>query len=241
MSALFYGCSGDDGAEGPAGTDGTPRPIKVLVLGADTEVDLKSVVAGAYAYGGFPLGTEIGYLDVRVTVPELATLNAYDVAVVYSDYNITEKAALGDRLADYVDGGGKLVLLQYCFYTNVAPTGRIMTAGYSPFQAAARADVVGSRYIAYSSLTFPLHPIFNGTDVNNLEFWSNANISSPVLDPTATLIALDDKGANAIAINAEGNIMALQIMGGTNAWNIIEYPYSGILVANACLFLAGAF
>ena len=241
FSPLFFGCSGDDGAEGPAGTDGTPRPIKVLVLGADTEINLKSVVAGAYAYGGFPLGTELSYIDIRTTVPEVATLLAYDVTVVYTDYNITDKPGLGDMLADYVDDGGRLVMLQYCFYTSVAPTGRIMTAGYSPFQPAGGAAVAGSRYISYASLTFPLHPIFNGTNIKDLEFWSNGNISSPVLDPTATLIALDDKGANAIAINADGNIIALQLAGSAVAWNIVEYPYSGILIANACLFLAGAF
>ncbi|MCU0639021.1 MAG: hypothetical protein MUF59_04030 [Candidatus Krumholzibacteria bacterium] len=241
FSTLFFGCSGDDGAAGPAGPSGTPQPIKVLVLGADTEANLKSVVAGAYAYGGFPLGTELGFIDIRTVVPEEATLLAYDVTVVYTDYNITDKPGFGDMLADYIDDGGRLVLLQYCFYTNVAPAGRIMTAGYSPFQPAAGASIAGNRYISYSSLSFPLHPIFNGTNVKDLEFWSNGNISSPVLDPTATLIALDDKGANAIAINADGNIIALQLAGAAVAWNIAEYPYAGILIANACLFLAGAF
>lgn len=241
FSPLFFGCSGEDGAEGPAGPDGTPRPIKVLVLGADNETNLKSVVAGAYAYGGFPLGTELGFIDIRSTVPEVATLLAYDVVVVYTDYDITDKPGLGDMLADYIDDGGRLVLLQYCFNTNVAPAGRIMTAGYSPFQAAGIAGISGNRYIAYASLSFPLHPIFNGTNVKDLEFWANANTSSPVLDPTATLIALDDKGANAIAINADGNIIALQLTGAAISWNIVEYPYSGILIANACLFLAGAF
>ena len=187
FSPLFFGCSGDDGAEGPAGIDGTPRPIKVLVLGADTEANLKSVVAAAYAYGGFPLGTELGYIDIRTTVPEVATLLAYDVAIVYSDYNITDKPGLGDMLADYVDDGGRLVMLQYCFYTGVAPTGRIMTAGYSPFQPAGGAGVSGSRYIAYSSLAFPLHPIFNGTNVKDLEFWSNAISRAPSSIPRRPL------------------------------------------------------
>jgi hypothetical protein len=100
---------------------------------------------------------------------------------------------------------------------------------------------LSTRLIDDESLTYPLHPIFNGTDVRNLVFFANNNTSNPVLDATATLIALDNYGANAIAINAKGNIMALQVCGSRNSWDTDLYPYSGILVANCCLFLAGAF
>lgn len=243
MSPVFFGCSGDDGAVGPAGPAGSPQPIKVLFAAAESENNLKSIVAGAFAYGAFPLGTEIDYLDIRSIAPELATLRAYDVVAVHTNSGTSVGAAVGDVLADYVDAGGKVLLLQYSFLnlSNIAIGGRMMTAGYSPLQPAPAALISGSRFIAYSSLSYPLHPIFNGTDVRDLEFFANSNTSNPVLDATATLIALDDKGANAIAINASGTIMALQISGADVAWDVVAYPYSGKLVTNACLFLAGAF
>ena len=242
VSLSLFGC-GKDGEDGPAGPDGTPQPIKILLAGAESETNLKSCVAGAFSYGAFPLGTEIDYFDIRSTAPDLATLREYDVVVVHTNSSTSVGAAVGDNLADYVDGGGKVILLEYAFHSSssLAITGRMATAGYSPFTAAAAASISGDRYISYSSLSFPLHPIFNGTDVKNLRFFANTVTPNPGLDPTATLIALDDKGANAIAINADGNIIAMGICGATVAWDINAYPYSGILVANACLFLAGAF
>ncbi len=243
MSPLFSGCSGEDGAAGPAGPAGSPQPIKVLFAGADAggEAGLKSSVAGAFACGGFPLGTVINYLSMSSSTPELTFLRAYDVVVAYSNGTFDDGEAVGDVLADYVDAGGKLVILQYALTTTWAINGRIMTAGYSPLRPAAIASISGNRSISYNSLTFPLHPIFNGTDVTNLVFFANSNTSNPALDATATLIALDDKGANAIAINATGTVMALQVSGAPVAWSQTSYPYSGILVANACLFLADAF
>ncbi len=240
VSLSLLGC-GKDGEDGPAGPDGTPQPIKILFAGAESETNLKSCVAGAFAYGAFPLGTEIDYFDIRSTAPDLAALREYDVVVAHTNSSTTVAAAVGNNLADYVDGGGKVILLEYAFLSSIAITGRMATAGYSPFTAAAGASISGDRYISYSSLSFPLHPIFNGTDVKNLRFFANTNTPNPGLDPTATLIALDDKGANAIAINADGNIIAMGISGASVAWDVNTYPHSGVLVANACLFLAGAF
>jgi hypothetical protein len=242
-SSFFFGCSGDDGAPGPAGPAGSPQPIKVLIAGAENETNLKSIVAGAYSCGAFPLGTEIEYFDIRSTAPSLSALNQYDVVIVHTNSYTSVGVEVGDVLADYVDGGGKVVILQYAFTLQgtLPLQGRIMTAGYSPLQPAASAGVLGARSIDYNSVTYPLHPIFNGTDVRNLEFFANNNTSNPVLDGTATLIAQDDQGANAVAINADGNIIGMQITGAGIAWDVETYPYSGVLVANACLFLAGAF
>ncbi|MDD3643698.1 MAG: hypothetical protein PHQ19_09590 [Candidatus Krumholzibacteria bacterium] len=242
IPSFFFGCSGDDGASGPVGPAGSPQPIKVLFAGADTEDGLKNFIAAAHAYGGFPMGSELEYFSIQSASPTLATLKEYDVVVVYTWYTSSAAAAVGNVLADYVDGGGKVVMLQATFSgTYALAGGRIMTGGYSPLQPAAAAGVAGNRSISQASLSYPLHPIFNGTDVRNLVFWSNANVSNPTLDPTATLIALDSAGANAIAINAEGNVMAFGVCGSTTAWDVATFPYAGILIANACLFLTGAF
>lgn len=244
LSPLFFGCSGDDGATGPTGPAGSPQPIKILFAASDSESNLKYSIAGAFGCGALPMGTEIDYVSMVTEIPPVSLLRGYDVVFVYTNYAPADPIGVGDMLADYVDAGGRLVLTQTCFSTgtggsNWAITGRIMTDGYSPLWPAAGDNVSATRTIDYSSLSFPLHAIFNGTDVRNLEFFANSYTSSPPLDPTATLIALDNTGANAIAISANGRVMALCTHGAV--WDNADRPYEGKLMANACLFMGGAF
>lgn len=243
LSPLFFGCSGDDGATGPTGPAGSPQPISILIAATDPEANLKSTVAGAFGCGALPMGTEVDYVSMQTEVPTVSLLRGYDVVLVYTNYMPTLRVEIGDMLADYVDAGGRLVLTQTCFSTGPGTdwsiAGRIMTDGYSPLRPAMGDGLSGPRSIAYSSLSFPLHAIFNGTDVRDLEFFANGYTSSPPLDPTATLIALDNTGANAIAISASGRVMALCTHGAV--WDNSGRPYEGKLMANACLFMGGAF
>lgn len=177
-------------------------------------------------------------------LPAVSTLEQYDVVLVYTNVTSDLTDEFGDVLADYVDGGGRLVLTQTCFSTGLGTYdwsigGRIMTTGYSPLWPAAGDNISDIRHIAFGSLDFPLHPIFNGTDVRSLQFFANMYTSSPLLDPAATLIATDNTGANAIAINGDGTVIALPTHGAV--WNNQDRPYEGKLMANACLFLGGAF
>jgi hypothetical protein len=244
LSPLFFGCSGDDGAVGPSGPAGSPQPIKILFAAADSDNNLKYSVAGAFGCGALPIGTEIDFVSLQSEIPTVSTMKEYDVVLVYTNYPPTEPVLIGDRLAEYVDAGGKLVMTQTCFSTgtggsNWAITGRIMTEGYSPLWPAAGDNLSVTRTISFASLSFPLHPIFNGTDVRNFAFYANSYTSSPPLDPTATLIALDNTGANAIAISANGSVIALCTHGAV--WDNATRPYEGKLMANACLFMGGAF
>ncbi|MFO7915663.1 MAG: hypothetical protein R6U43_08210 [Candidatus Krumholzibacteriales bacterium] len=237
---IITGC-GEDGAVGPEGDKGdpgSPQPIKVLVAGANPPETLQDLIIEATRLEVFPIGTELNYLSVTDSVPPLSALKEYDAVFFHSNYVPGEPAALGDVLADYVDSGGGLVMTQYAFSTNWAVGGRIMTSGYCPFQVADGAGTAGNRQIDPASVSIPIHPIFNGADINNLVFWANSSFSDPPLDADATLLAADLGGANAIAINEDGNIVALNMY----ATYLNETYYSSAKVmANSCLYVAGAF
>ena len=67
--------------------------------------------------------------------PTLATLQQYAAVLVYSDCAFYDSAALGDVLADYIDGGGRVVLATFAFWNEpgeIGIYGRLLTGGYLP-------------------------------------------------------------------------------------------------------------
>jgi hypothetical protein len=240
--AMVFGCSGDDGSQGPMGTsgqNGVPQPIKVLMAAADGEGVLEDLAISFFALGAFPIGSEIEFFDSRDSIPPLSVLQQYDAVLVYlgsTGQNFVD--SLGNVLADYVDAGGGVVLGAYYLSDTWKMTGRIMTAGYSPLASAAEAGR-GDRQLDETTISFPLHPVFNGTDVSSLTLWGNNNISDPVLASGATALAMDVFGAPAVAVNANGRIMAVN----TDFGNAAELGYDDAiqLVANCLLFVADAF
>jgi hypothetical protein len=74
-----------------------------------------------------PLATDLrdsleGYGETVTDVPlvaytpTLAEMQTYDVLIVWSNYAFSDPNAMGDRLADYVDGGGRVVLCCFAYY-----------------------------------------------------------------------------------------------------------------------------
>ena len=56
--------------------------------------------------------TDYGFTNV----PDLATLQQYDAVIAFSDNSFSDANALGNNLADYVDGGGRVVQATFAFY-----------------------------------------------------------------------------------------------------------------------------
>ena len=240
--ALLFGC-GKDGApgeRGPAGPPGTPQPIKILIEGTRfQDSQLRDIAIFYNKEGYFPIGSTINYVNVTDSVPPLSFLKQYDAILLFNGYIFHNSEALGNDLADYVDAGGGLVIAQASFSGNWTIQGKIMTSGYSPFLANPSANVDADRTIDPSTIDFPLHPIFNGTDINNLVYWSNYQISYPTLASGATSLAKNVAGYEAIAINAKGNIIALDMYPPLNATS--TYEDTNKLIANALLYVAKAF
>ena len=93
-------------------------------------------------------------------VPTLAQLQQYDAVLVYSDTSFTNGVALGDVLADYMDGGGGVVLSTFAYWNTfgLSIQGRIKTAGYLPFTTGSQNSPGNLTLVPID----PTHPILSG-------------------------------------------------------------------------------
>jgi hypothetical protein len=243
LGLLFVlGCSGKDGAPGATGSSGppgVPQPINVLIMAVDGPSQVLSAAVQAYRDGHLPLGTEINQLALGDSVPPLSVLRQYDAVFVWTNTSPAYPDSLGDVLAGFVDAGGGVVVAEHAFTTPWVLGGRFMTAGYCPLGTAAPSGVAGDRTLDASSVAMPIHPIFNGVDTSNFVFRWNGNHSDPPVDPTATVLATEMTGMTAVAVNAKGTIIAVNTYGGSLGQTV--YPEMNHLIANALLFVAGAF
>lgn len=78
-------------------------------------------------------GGTVDYYDARAGTPSAALLSSYQAVYTWASYSYSDPVLFGNRLADYVDAGGKVILGVWCTYTlGNYLAGRIMTVGYSP-------------------------------------------------------------------------------------------------------------
>ncbi len=241
LALVGLGCAGEDGPTGPSGSEGTPGspvPIKALLAGAEPADTLQAVAIDLFSRGLLPLGSAINIVDVTDSIPPLAFLNDYDAVLVWTTSPVTDPVMLGERLAEYVDAGGGVVIGQMSFVDGWALLGRFMS-DYSPLQPGPSVGIAVARQIDFFSVSMPLHPILNGVNLRVFPFYSTNQWSNPGLAPGATLIAKDTpSGANAIAVNAAGNVIGLNMSGNHMRGGYSEPPK---LIVNALLFVAGAF
>jgi hypothetical protein len=102
-------------------------PAQMLIVASDTqgaprvkwELRQFSDIHSAHIY------------DASRAAPSLSLLNLYSAVDVWPNGVFFDRQLLGDRLADYADAGGGVVLHQYCFESSQL-LGRIMS-DYCPF------------------------------------------------------------------------------------------------------------
>jgi hypothetical protein len=64
-------------------------------------------------------GETVTRINVMNYTPTLAEMESYDVCIVWSNYAFSDPNAIGDRLADYIDNGGRVVLSTFAWYSSV--------------------------------------------------------------------------------------------------------------------------
>ncbi|MEA2574051.1 MAG: hypothetical protein QOH93_1349 [Chloroflexia bacterium] len=77
--------------------------------------------------------SQVDVLDGLNSTPTLAQLQSYDLVMTAGSNHWADRAALGDVLASYVDGGGAIVQTGIDWLNNVSIAGRFETQSYSPF------------------------------------------------------------------------------------------------------------
>lgn len=150
---------------------------KVLVLGAVTpnswneDVKAKLDATGAFAQ----VDIINGYLS---SSPTLSQLQAYDAVLVFSDYGFSDPTALGNVLADYIDGGGGVV--GAVFITASVPVGgRFNTDTYRVIVPAGQQSNSRS---TLGTILLPAHPVMKNVttfDGGPSSYRSTSNTLSP--------------------------------------------------------------
>lgn len=114
-------------ADAPRARAAGPSVLLVQSVGAAYAAN---IIAGLDATG--QLGT-ITNFDAAAATPTLSDFDGIDVAYVVSDDGWADSSALGDVLADFVDGGGRVVestFSIYCPEQSLGVSGRWVTGGY---------------------------------------------------------------------------------------------------------------
>jgi hypothetical protein len=139
---------------------------------------------------GTCLFTQVDQIDSLSSTPSLVTLSAYDAVLVYSGLAFGDNVAVGNVLADYVDGGGRVVVGAFAFWTSNQPLGmggRLSTGGYLPFTQGGQtaggslnlqADLPNSPYLAnvasFNGGTFSIrNTVGLAVGATQIAHWSN--------------------------------------------------------------------
>jgi hypothetical protein len=149
---------------------------KLLATGAFSAVDIYNATAGT---------------------PTLAQLQMYDVVLTWSNNSYSTAATMGDVLADYVDGGGSVVVAVFA-NASIPLAGRWVSGGYEVI-------IGGSGQFSgpatLGTVHIPSHPIMN----NVLSFdggSSSFRPTSTVLAPGSLQVADWSDGRVLVAVGA---------------------------------------
>jgi len=162
--------------------------------------------------------------------PLLADLTPHDVVLLWTgpESAWADADALGDVLADYIDGGGEVVLAPFGLAPGQAPAGRFDTDGYSPVGAPTTDPVAGDVDFA-SPDTDTGHPALSG--LSDVAFPDALQGDLP-LSPAGELVAVDTLGALVVASLCDRSVLV------ANLYPPSLTPAPPAVTAEAALLLA---
>ena len=186
----------------PAGTPfsgGGTDQLMVMIVLAEPLAEADEVRDSLISYG---VADVVDYYDGRVNTPYLGELEPYDCVITWSNYNYQDPVGMGNVLADYVDGGGAVVLPEFNFYSGWAMKGRIMTPGYSPWPMTASGGYSTNNLGWFD----PTHPVMDGVTTGSAYFWCNVVEQGNVED-----IAHYANDAKLAAVSEDNTVGALNL------------------------------
>ncbi|MCK4592978.1 hypothetical protein KAU45_00655 [bacterium] len=163
--------------------------------------------------------------------PTVDHLLEYDCVFTWNGLPYDDRALLGHNLADYVDQGGAVVILNFCWgYSPWGLSGRIMDdSDYCPLTLVYRC---GGRDDQDLGDYDPDHPIMAGVEsITGIYYWIYLGVW-----PDATWIASLTNGYALVGINAWENVVGINMYPGDNR------RWSGdgwILLNNAIQYIMG--
>ena len=171
-----------------------PDVKRYLILAAETSDDKIEDVRSKILDSG-RLDGVVNTYHANTGTPSPETLEYYNSVLVFSNNTFADKTLLGDRLADYVDGGGGVVVMVFANGSaSYALAGRWETGGYQP--------ILASSHTAGTPLTLgtihdATHPILK--TVTSFSGGDNSYHGAGALNANADLIAEWSNGQPLIA------------------------------------------
>ncbi|MFZ1783605.1 MAG: PKD-like domain-containing protein [Ferruginibacter sp.] len=191
----------------PSTTSGGSGAAKILLAfaefsGATTTLLINQLLA-------IPGVTQVDYVNTTATTPSLVQMQVYDVVVALTNSAPTNPVLLGNNLADYIDGGGKVVATTFGWEPNFAAiTGRWLSGGYAPFISSS--NVFSTANLGIYTVG---HPLMQG--VTSLTAFYRALVS---VAPGATQVAAWSDGSPLMAV--KGNAVGLSAyIGNAGNWS----------------------
>ena len=161
----------------------------------------------------------------------LASLVEFGCVIAWTNSSPPGPVALGDRLKEFVDAGGRVVLAIYGYSLPTDPwelQGGIMSPGYSPFVPQNVRLTQFPRELDFMTAVTG-HPLLSG--VTEFSYGGNSNYSQVTLDTGATLVGSDNFGVPLIGVNAAGTVTGINLYPG-DAFDKSPGVYR--VFANAC-------
>jgi hypothetical protein len=162
-----------------------PAPINVAVLGASTAAQVQDVVN---TLSGDPRIASVTGIVTTTVTPTLTELQAFDSVLVYTNSTPQSSVALGDALADYIDGGGGVVLTMFAIRASLATRtmeGRFLTDNYYCIERSVGASTTGRAFLG--TIHVPDSPLVQG--VSTFDGGSSSFRTPAPLNPNAVQIA----------------------------------------------------
>jgi hypothetical protein len=243
VSLGVTGVAGGCGGGGGGGGGPSAPPPSVLIVHAISPGFIADLQGKLTAFGYFPT---VDAFNAAAGTPTLVELQAYDAILVVSDTNFSDSVTLGDNVADYVDGGGAVVVTEF---TNSNPgddtlQGRFATDDYYVIPRAVSNGSAGPfGLLALDSG----HPIFDGVSSFSGGTGSHRPFGS-VVPGAYNLLAVWDDGASTPLVATRGIAGVRRADLGffpvtTDGYGSGVDPASGgamRIVANALLWAAGS-
>ncbi len=141
----------------------------------------------------------------------LAQLSGFDAVVVASNGQFSNPSGVGNAVADFADLGKRVVLAEFDFQGVWSLSGRIMTAGYSPFTTdpSSGGYANGSPGIPLGTLYDPFSPLLSGAGSAHSQYTANVGLSSG-----SVLVADWANGRHAVAFSGGTGVVGLNLFPG---------------------------
>jgi hypothetical protein len=171
--------------------------------------------SGASTYlGGDPFYDSVDFEDWRYSTPSVSHLSDYGSVFCWTNYAPSDPTGLGNNLADYIDGGGTVVLNVAAFAQSFGIFGRVMTdENYSPITHNCSWNFSSQSLGDYDDT----HEFMDGVStISGVYFWLYGQLESP-----ATWVADLTNGYILVAVNADYNCA------GTNLFPCDSHYWTG--------------